>query len=490
MSISRPAPTISALPPKAVGFSSDGSEIWLGGGPDRRLRLLPFTGGAPRFFLGERAINVAWSPDGQRMVYHTRDDGDPMFVADRVGANARQIFVERPGVHNHYLAWSSDSRWIYFASGVQATAEMDLYRIPTSGGAAERLTRHNADVSHITPLDERTILYIAQDQDRSGPWLWSFDAERKDTRRLSFGLEEYRSVAASADGRRIVASVANPTASLWSVPILDHPAGEDDVRPLSLPTVRALAPRFGGMSLFYLSSSGAGDGLWRFQGGQAMEIWKGAEGALFEPPAVSPDGNRAAVVLRKLGRLTLHLLTADGAQLQSFAESIDVRGAASWSPDGKWIVTGGSDAAGAGLFNIPLDGSAPIRLLTGQALNPVWSPDGNVIVYAGLNIAADAPLLAVRPDGASVELPTIRVLRGGERYRFLPDGRGLVYLQAVAQRQDFWLLDMATRKSRQLTRFTNAATMRTFDVTPDGKQIVFDRLRENSDIVLIDRPTQ
>ena len=30
--------------------------------------------------------------------------------------------------------------------------------------------------------------------------------------------------------------------------------------------------------------------------------------------------------------------------------------------------------------------------------------------------------------------------------------------------------------------------MRTFDVTPDGKQIVFDRLLENSDIVLIDLP--
>ena len=28
--------------------------------------------------------------------------------------------------------------------------------------------------------------------------------------------------------------------------------------------------------------------------------------------------------------------------------------------------------------------------------------------------------------------------------------------------------------------------MRTFDITPDGNRIVFDRLRENSDIVLID----
>jgi Tol biopolymer transport system component len=54
--------------------------------------------------------------------------------------------------------------------------------------------------------------------------------------------------------------------------------------------------------------------------------------------------------------------------------------------------------------------------------------------------------------------------------------------------EDFWLLDLATRRARQLTRLSTPATMRTFDVTPDGKQIVFDRLRQNSDIVLIDLP--
>jgi hypothetical protein len=43
-------------------------------------------------------------------------------------------------------------------------------------------------------------------------------------------------------------------------------------------------------------------------------------------------------------------------------------------------------------------------------------------------------------------------------------------------------------KSRPLTSFTDPAAMRTFDITPDGKQIVFDRLRENSDVVLIDLP--
>jgi hypothetical protein len=30
--------------------------------------------------------------------------------------------------------------------------------------------------------------------------------------------------------------------------------------------------------------------------------------------------------------------------------------------------------------------------------------------------------------------------------------------------------------------------MQSFDVSPDGKQIVFDRYRQNSDVVLIDLP--
>ena len=48
------------------------------------------------------------------------------------------------------------------------------------------------------------------------------------------------------------------------------------------------------------------------------------------------------------GRLRLGLLSADGAEVQILADSIEVEGAASWSPDGKWIVTGGNDGTGQG----------------------------------------------------------------------------------------------------------------------------------------------
>jgi hypothetical protein len=73
----------------------------------------------------------------------------------------------------------------------------------------------------------------------------------------------------------------------------------------------------------------------------------------------------------------------------------------------------------------------------------------------------------------------------GGIYRFLPNGTGLVFL---GLQQDFWLLDFTTKTTRQLTRLSNHGVVRTFDVTPDGKQIVFDRTRENSDVVLIEIP--
>ena len=107
-------------------------------------------------------------------------------------------------------------------------------------------------------------------------------------------------------------------------------------------------------------------------------------------------------------------------------------------------------------------------------------------MYTGANVSVDAPLLAIRADGTEGRIARIRVRVEGKRYRFLPNGLALVYAQGAFRAQDFWLLDLPARKSRQLTRLNNSAVTQCFDVTADGKQIVFDRVRENANVVLID----
>jgi len=126
----------------------------------------------------------------------------------------------------------------------------------------------------------------------------------------------------------------------------------------------------------------------------------------------------------------------------------------------------------------------------------VWSPAGDLIVYAGANVGGQAPLLAVGPDGKPVELPPVQTVATNiaGRHRFLPDGSGVVFVKAKAGGvavREFWLLDLAARKTRQLAELTwttGQGEIRTFDITPDGKHIVFDRSIDNSDIILIDLP--
>jgi hypothetical protein len=185
------------------------------------------------------------------------------------------------------------------------------------------------------------------------------------------------------------------------------------------------------------------------------------------------------------------MMSADGTNARTLAPSLTIHssegfGSADWSPDGAWIVAAATDEQGPGLFTIPVDGRAPVRLVSGQVVNPVWSPDGALIVYGGPSVGGRVPLLGVKPDGTPVELPDVATGVGGA-HRFLPNGTGLVYSPRL-QSRDFWLLDLATKKTRLLARLGDHGKIIAFDITPDGNEIVFDRLRDNSDIVLIDLP--
>ena len=493
---------------RSVGFSGDGSEIWFNpkGNPGLEKVLLPLTGGVPRAFLGAGYSTPAWSPDNAQLVYiASSTPGDPLSIADRTGADARLITVHgqdkesflAKGVHTHNPVWSTDGQWIYFVHGREAAGEMDVWRMQPSGERAERLTHQHAPANFLAPIDARTVLYVARAEDWSGPWLWALDVESKVTRRATAGLEQFTFVSASRDGRRVVATVERPTASLWRVPLDGRPATDADAEPYLMPSDRAFAPRFGGTSLFYLSlsSRGTGDGLWRVQNHQAFEVRKGADGVLTEPPAASPDGSRVAVVIRQQGKRRLAVMAADGNNARTVAASIELRGVegqgtVDWSPDGAWIVTAGDDGRGPGVFKIPVDDGAPVRLVADEAVNPVWSPTGDLIVYAvpfggagGRNV-----LRAVRPDGTPVELPEVRVRRGGA-HRFLRSGSGLVFLEGPESR-DFWLVDLSTKTTRRLTHLSDRGYLSHFDVTPDGKHLVFDRSRQNADVVLIERFTR
>jgi len=69
----------------------------------------------------------------------------------------------------------------------------------------------------------------------------------------------------------------------------------------------------------------------------------------------------------------------------------------------------------------------------------------------------------------------------------MPGGKTLITLQGTAPNQNFFSLDLETGEQRQLTSFDlkSGSVVQNFDISADGRRIVFDRLRNHADIVLM-----
>jgi Tol biopolymer transport system component len=472
---------------RSLEFSPDGSLVsfWVRA-PDRTTKwAVPILGGATRFFLDGPELD--WSPDGTRKVYHTSADGDPIFVTAPDEEVSKQIFIAERGVHCHFPLWSPDGAFVYFVQGFPPD-EMDIWRIRATGGSPERITHQPSRVAHLTFLDRQTLLYTSRDVDGSGPWLYGINVNRRVPHRISFGVERYTSIAADREGRRLVASVANPDANIWRVSMSGGVAEETDAHRVTLPAVRGLSPRIGPNYTLYLSSKGGDDGMYKLENGEPLELWNGSHGRVLAGPAIAPDGKRIAFTAQKAGRNKLYLMNSDGTGVTELAPSLDVRGAPSWPPSGDWltIAVNQPQVKQTWLFEVPLDGGPAIPLVREPAINPVWSPDGRFVVYAGQEVGTRFALKAVTADGKPYNIPEITLSRGSGRFLFLPDQK-LVVLRGEFWHKNFWTIDLKTGMWNQLTNFDSEYLISDFDISANGQQITFGRLKERSNVILIER---
>src|SRR5690349_2976502 len=233
---------------RSLGFSPDDSLVtfWTrtrgGSASDINIWAVPILGGPPRPYL-EGAAEVEWSRDGSRVVYHTPGPGDPMFVTDAPrAAGAPPIFTAPAGLHSHFPMWSPDHAFIYFVQG-SLPDHMDVWRIRPTGGAPERITHHDSRVSHPVFLNARTLLYLATDESGAGPRVYSMDVNRRTPHRVSAGVDRYTSLAASADGERLVATLATTRTTFLRLTNLDAGASVPEPSRIRLTTGSGSSPR-------------------------------------------------------------------------------------------------------------------------------------------------------------------------------------------------------------------------------------------------------
>jgi Tol biopolymer transport system component len=476
---------------RTVSFSPDGSfvTIWTrsadGSRPDDvKVLAAPVTGGPLKLYIPDVA-EYDWSSDGSRLVFHTTAPGDPLFVRSAGESEAHQIYVAPSGIHCHFPIWSPDGEFIYFARG-EPPVNWDIWRLRPTGEGLERLTYHNTRVSYPVLLDPNTLIYLATDPDGSGPWLYSMDLPRKIERRVSVGLERYTSLAASANGARLVATVATSRSDLWRVTLNSDGPPQNAAAPMVPPIQNAFAPRVGPGYIAYVSTGGGRRGVWKLENGVATELWNDAAADRIGAPAIAPDGRRIAFTVESHNVKHLYVIDSDGGHARTIGTALSLRGAVAWAPDSLSIIGAIVRDGEPRLSSIFLDGREPQPLVSEYSVDPTWSPDGKYLVYSGADVGTTFPLRASGPDGRTYAMASLILTRGARRVAFERGTGSLVILRGEVGRKNFWLLDPQTGAQRQLTNLPSKIALGDFDISADGKEIIFDRAEDSSSVALFE----
>jgi Tol biopolymer transport system component len=463
---------------QTIGFTPAGTRIWMKAviGDKTSTGLLPVLsdGAELQPFISD--IEPAWSPDGKRLASHPLAEGDPIWVADADGSNPHLVSEGEQTIHRHFLAWTEDGTGVYMVRGT--TSQKDVWRLSVDSRGAQpvRLTFHNARVSHPTVLDADTLLYIATASDSDDQALYALDLASGTSRRITTGGEQHASVSVGGVGadRRLALTKVNVTSEIWTIPIGDRPEQATATR-VPVSTALARGPRFTSNGILYRATVGGPASVWKVEGGRATLLWTPPQGGVTSAPAVSPDGRLIAVLVRHQDRATLRVMDANGTNVRTLAPDLDVHDPPSWSNDSQWIAVGAYDESGAHIFKVPVAGP-PVQLVNVLSRTPQWSPNGEYILYVVPEAGALSRLAAVTPEGKDRDLPGLRGLTGGEVH-FTPEGR------LVLRRGDhFTVVDPMTGQERRLTSVRGTGEINSFDISRDGRTIVFDRVHQNADI--------
>jgi Tol biopolymer transport system component len=480
----------------------------------------------------------AFSPDGERIAFRSERDGGGIFVMGATGESVRRLtdFCYLP-------AWSPDGKEIAcstvspYRPDVREATSSQVFVIEVDSGKRRLVSGGVPDA--VQPSWSPSGSRIA---------LWGLREGNLDLMTVSRGGGDLSVVTDdqaldwnpvwAPDGKHLYfSSNRGGAVNLWRVPInqaTGKRAGEPEA--VSVPSTYATGISFSrdGRRLVYTNCLRSSN-LFRVEfdptrdstAGPPRAVTQGLKEALY--PSLSRDGQWIAFTLQGLHE-DLVVVKPDGSQLRRITEDSGQDRLPRWSPDSRQIAYMSTRSGRFEIWTIRPDGS-DLRQVTdasprGGVNYPAWSPDGRRMSYnlpdqMGYIIEAGKPWKEQQPQLARAELPantwfwvndwshdgdrlagTIQRLDGGtlgigvyspqaeeivqvtsfgQLPRWLPDGRKLLF-QA---RGRIFSADLATKRVREILSAPGGSISPYFDVSWDGRMIVFSVEAMESDIWLM-----
>jgi serine/threonine-protein kinase len=388
----------------------------------------------------EDAVAPAFSPDGAWLAFSTRNAIKKVSVRGGPASTICKI----DGWTN-CMEWGSDDTIVFSTFGG------GLYRVRAAGGEAQELApvEEDSELLRVLPhfLPDGSGILFTQTESRS-------DWEKASIMALTFGDTEPEEVLLGGSDARVLptghlifrkvntllAAPFDPQSRRVTgpaVPVLENVAGQRLIHPAQLDTADD------GTLVYAVGGSEGSDGrelAWIDENGVIAPASKSR--ADYGWHALSPDGSLVAVQATDdddEGDENIFILERERDLLRRLTSDPADDGGPVWTPDGQWIVFASErDGKHANLYRVRADFSGAIeRLSTSE--HRQWplhvSPDGKALLYSQRQ-GGDRDIYLVHLSEAGQPEGDPVLLAGGPgnqpQARFSPDGQWVAYLSNEA----------------------------------------------------------
>ena len=484
----------------ALSVSLDGNYVFYGSATRAEpnvvdLFMMPLLGGPARRIATDIEFSFTLSPDGRKVAFRRFNafDREHRLTIVTIDSGEEEVVLRRKAPELIDVpAWSPDGERIAF--GGRENGERGIYELHIATGKIEKLplpdVRDWAGLGSIAWMPNGSGLLLTVFDRESPQQIWLLERDGS-ARKITSDINAYSDVSATADASTLAAVRDETDSNIWTL----------DVSEGTRPGTAALRPVTTGLGNFYggggvgwlndrevlysgmaqkmptyfaIAADGSGQPRRLMHG---MNAWQ---------PSLSPDGTKFAFVSDRNGAQEIWISDVDG---QNARQLTNVRraGLPSFTPDGRSVVfiTSGEVQAA---WRIGVDGGQPRRIThvpTGRAM---VSPDGKWLLCRLRSREPNVPLwrTALVPlDGnGQPRFFAVPAYGGVIAMQWHPGGKSFSFVDAKDGVANVWLQDAGGGEPRQVTFFESGEIF-SFAWSRDGRKLVLSRGEPTSDAVII-----